>query len=69
MKWDYLEASDFMFEETYKGERIMAAHEVNGKIYIFTPNNTYVARKYRWYEKLWDKICGRVFPWVRKTNG
>lgn len=43
-------ASDLGFHETYKGEPIVRCIEFKGKIYLFTPNNTYVVRKKMWYD-------------------
>lgn len=50
-----IESADFMLnKQTFKGEQVMAIHELNGKIYLFTPKHTYIARKRRWYDRLWN---------------
>lgn len=49
-------ATDFGFRQTLKGEQIVALHEVNGIIYLFTPKTMYIVRKQRWYERVWRKF-------------
>jgi hypothetical protein len=36
----------------FRGEPVTGYQEIKGKIYIFTPNNTYVARKPSLYDRL-----------------
>ena len=49
---------EMSFEETYNGERITGLQEFNGKILVFTAHHMYVARKPRWYEKIWQWMAG-----------
>jgi hypothetical protein len=52
----------FPTDQEYKAlmiqpEPVMEAHWLGGKLYIFTPNHTYIARRIRWYHKVWDFIA------------
>jgi hypothetical protein len=60
---------EYGFEETFNGEPITGLQEMNGKIYVFTANHVYVARKTKWYQSLWHRIVrlglsfkGRIWP-------
>ena len=54
-----IESADFMLNKhTFRGEPVTAIQELNGKLYLFTANHTYVVRKTRWYERLWKWFFG-----------
>ena len=55
------EVVDF-FKTEHPDERVMAAHWLGKKLFIFTPGNIYVARRYRWYERLFDRIFRGMRP-------
>jgi hypothetical protein len=63
------EEYEAMLDKVRATEQITAAHWCNGKLYIFTPQNTYVARRYRWYDKLWDKLRAGWKEYERYLKG
>jgi len=49
----------------FRGEVVTGYQKMNGKIYIFTPNHTYVARPKRWYERVLDRLKGIFRKWTK----
>jgi hypothetical protein len=58
-----------MIDKAGSQERVMSAQWFNGKMYIFTPNMVYIARKIRWYHRAWYRIQSAFWTVARKLKG
>lgn len=48
-----------MLDKVRATEQIISAQWLKGKLYIFTPQNVYIARRIRWYDRTWDWLKAR----------
>ena len=47
-----------MLDKVRATEQIMSAQWLKGKLYIFTPQNVYIARRIRWYQRALERLKG-----------